>query len=51
LFTGYIDTFLSAFHDPLPINEFWNLFIVNLFWSLIFIFISFHIFKTKDILN
>ena len=51
LFTGYIDTFLSAFHDPLPINEFWNLFIVNLFWSSIFIFISFHIFKTKDILN
>ena len=51
LFTGYIDTFLSAFHDPLPTNKFFNLFIVNLFWSLNFIFFSFQIFKNKDILN
>ena len=51
LFTGYIDTFLSAFHDPLPINKFFNLFFVNLFWSLNFIFFSFQIFKNKDILN
>ena len=51
LFTGYIDTFLSAFHDPLPTNKFFNLFIVNLLWSISFIFISFQIFKSKDILN
>ncbi len=51
LFTGYIDTFLSAFHDPLPTNKFFNLFIVNLFWSLSFILFSFQIFKNKDILN
>ncbi len=51
LFTGYIDTFLSAFHDPLPTNKFFNLFIVNLLWSISFIFVSFQIFKSKDILN
>ncbi len=51
LFTGYIDTFLSAFHDPLPIKKFFNLFSVNLFWSIIFISFSFQFFKNKDILN
>ena len=51
LFTGYIDTFLSAFHDPLPTSKFFNLFIVNLLWSISFIFLSFQIFKSKDILN
>jgi len=51
LFTGYIDTFLNAFHDPLPTNKFFNLFIVNLLWSISFIFLSFQIFKSKDILN
>tara|TARA_B100000676_G_C17827039_1_gene705759 strand:- start:432 stop:887 length:456 start_codon:yes stop_codon:yes gene_type:complete len=51
LFTGYIDTFLNAFHDPLPINKFWNLLIINLLWSFSFIIFSFQIFKNKDILN
>ena len=51
LFTGYVDIFLTAFHDPLPLDKYYNLFIVTSLWSLIFIIISFKSFKNKDILH
>ena len=51
LFTGYIDIFLTAFHDPLPLNKYYNLFFITSFWSLLFIIISFKSFKNKDILH
>ena len=51
LFTGYIDIFLTAFHDPLPLNKYYNLFFITTFWSLLFIVISFKSFKNKDILH
>ena len=51
LFTGYIDIFLTAFHDPLPLKKLINLFMTTSIWSLIFIIISFKTFKNKDILN
>ena len=51
LFTGYIDIFLTAFHDPLPLNRYSNLFLVTSLWSLLFIIISFKSFKNKDILH
>ena len=51
LFTGYIDIFLTAFHDPLPLNRYSNLFFVTSLWSLLFIIISFKSFKNKDILH
>ena len=51
LFTGYIDLFLAAFHDPVP----WNLILyaafICLVWSLIFIAISFYHFTKKEILS
>ncbi len=51
LFTGYVDIFLTAFHDPLPLDKYYNLFIVTSLWSLIFIIVSFKSFKNKDILH
>ena len=51
LFTGYIDIFLTAFHDPLPLNKYYNLFFITTVWSLLFIIISFKSFKNKDILH
>ena len=51
LFTGYIDIFLTAFHDPLPLSRYSNLFLVTSLWSLLFIIISFKSFKNKDILH
>ena len=51
LFTGYIDIFLTAFHDPLPLNKYYNLFFITSLWSLLFIIISFKSFKNKDILH
>ena len=51
LFTGYIDLFLSAFHDPIPWNIILNASITCLIWSLIFIFIAFNHFNAKEILT
>tara|TARA_X000001036_G_scaffold250696_1_gene233478 strand:- start:1005 stop:1844 length:840 start_codon:yes stop_codon:yes gene_type:complete len=51
LFTGYIDLFLTAFHDPLPTNLFFNEYIVCGAWSSIFIIISFYYFNKCDILD
>jgi ABC-2 type transport system permease protein len=51
LFTGYIDLFLSAFHDPIPWNIILNASTTCLIWSLIFIFIAFNHFNAKEILT
>jgi len=51
LFTGYIDLFLSAFHDPIPWNIILNASATCLIWSLLFIFISFNHFNAKEILT
>ena len=51
LFTGYIDIFLLAFHDPIPYDIFINCFLVSLSWSSIFILISYYNFTQRDILE
>jgi ABC-2 type transport system permease protein len=51
LFTGYIDLFLAAFHDPIPWDLIQDASIVCLLWSLIFITISFYNFTNKEILS
>ena len=51
LFTGYIDLFLTAFHDPLPTNLFINEYLVCGVWSTLFISISFYYFNKCDILD
>ncbi len=51
LFTGYVDIFLTAFHDPLPFERFYDLFIITSVWSLLFVIASFKAFKNKDILH
>ena len=51
LFTGYIDLFLAAFHDPIPWNLIRNGFLTSLIWSLIFIGISFYHFINKEIIT
>ena len=51
LFTGYIDLFLTAFHDPLPTNLFINEYLVCGIWSALFISISFYYFNKCDILD
>lgn len=51
LFTGYVDIFLTAFHDPLPFERFYDLFIITSVWSLLFVVASFKAFKNKDILH
>ena len=49
LFTGYINTFLVAFHDPIPIDKVLYNLINSLIWSTIFIIISYYIFNKRDI--
>ena len=51
LFTGYIDLFLAAFHDPIPWDLIQDASIVCLLWSLIFVTISFYNFTNKEILS
>ena len=51
LFTGYIDLFLTAFHDPLPYHLFLQEAIVCSVWSIIFIITSFYHFNRCDILD
>ena len=51
LFTGYIDLFLTAFHDPLPLHLFLQEALVCSLWSTIFIFTSFYHFNRCDILD
>ena len=51
LFTGYIDLFLTAFHDPLPLHLFFQEAVVCSVWSIIFIITSFYHFNRCDILD
>jgi len=51
LFTGYIDLFLTAFHDPLPYHLFLQEAVVCSLWSIIFIITSFYHFNRCDILD
>jgi ABC-2 type transport system permease protein len=51
LFTGYIDLFLTAFHDPLPKHLFIQEAIVCGIWSTVFIVTSFYYFNRCDILE
>ena len=49
LFTGYINSFLKAFHDPLPWVHIQSMTITCLTWSTLFIWLSFFFFNKKDI--
>ena len=51
LFTGYIDLFLAAFHDPVPWDLILKATFVCLVWSLIFITTSYYHFTKKEILS
>lgn len=49
LFTGYINSFLKAFHDPIPWSHIGSLFSICLIWSSLFICLSLLFFIKKDI--
>ena len=49
LFTGYINSYLSAFHDPIPIDAILRLIIVCFIWTIIFLGQAFNHFIKKDI--
>ena len=49
LFTGYINSFLRAFHDPIPWSHMASLLITCTAWSTMFIFLSLFFFNKKDI--
>tara|TARA_B100001029_G_C14979141_1_gene404904 strand:- start:128 stop:964 length:837 start_codon:yes stop_codon:yes gene_type:complete len=51
IFTGYIDLFLTAFYDPVPVDKIIYCFIVNILWCLLFISLSFYFFNNKDVLD
>ena len=51
LFTGYIDLFLAAFHDPVPWGLIKNATFICGLWSSVFIMISFYNFSNKEILS
>ena len=51
LFTGYINSYLSAFHDPIPLNEIVKLVIVCFAWTIIFLGLAFNHFIKKDIID
>ena len=51
LFTGYIDLFLAAFHDPVPWGLIKNAIVICGLWSSVFIGISFYNFSNKEILS
>ncbi len=49
LFTGYINSYLSAFHDPIPFNTIIKLIAVCFIWTVIFLGLAFNHFINKDI--
>ena len=51
LFTGYIDLFLAAFHDPVPWGLIKNATVICGLWSSVFIGVSFYNFSNKEILS
>ena len=51
LFTGYINSYLSAFYDPIPWDELKQLFLVCFVWKIIFVSTAFAHFLKKDIVD
>ena len=49
IFTGYINSFLRAFHDPIPWSHIGSLFITCTVWSALFVSLSLFYFNKKDI--
>ena len=49
LFTGYINSYLSAFHDPIPYGTIFRLIAVCFIWTVIFLGLAFNHFIKKDI--
>jgi len=49
LFTGYINSYLSAFHDPIPYDGILRLILICLLWTVIFLALAFNHFIKKDI--
>ena len=49
LFTGYINSFLRAFHDPIPWAHISSLFVTCTAWSTLFTFLTLFFFNKKDI--
>ena len=49
LFTGYINSFLKAFHEPIPWSHIASLFSTCFIWSSLFIWLSLLFFTKKDI--
>ena len=49
LFTGYINSYLSAFHDPIPFDAILRLIIVCFIWTIIFLGLAYNHFIKKDI--
>ena len=48
LFTGYINSYLSAFHDPIPFDAILRLIVVCFIWTVIFLGLAFNHFIKKD---
>ena len=49
LFTGYINSYLSAFHDPIPYGAILRLILICFLWTGIFLALAFNHFIKKDI--
>ena len=49
LFTGYINSYLSAFHDPIPYDAILRLILICLLWTGFFLALAFNHFIKKDI--
>ena len=49
LFTGYINSFLKSFHDPIPWSHIGSLVITCTVWSTLFVLLSLFLFNKKDI--
>ena len=49
LFTGYINSYLSAFHDPIPYGAILRLILICFLWTGIFLTLAFNHFIKKDI--
>tara|TARA_Y100001980_G_C14554796_1_gene342075 strand:+ start:1060 stop:1899 length:840 start_codon:yes stop_codon:yes gene_type:complete len=49
LFTGYINSYLSAFHDPIPYDAILRLLLICILWTGAFLTFAFNHFIKKDI--
>ena len=51
LFTGYINSFLVAFNDPIPWGHIRDLLTICIMWSGVFLALSFYFFLNRDIID